>query len=163
MRHDFEVEQDLRFQYREWQGERIGWVIIALLIGAALGGFFGHHPLARVTGHTPDGRLFIQYDRYARYEATVDLLVMLEPGKDGSNLVRLWFDPHYLDSLKVVAVSPVPLRGEAREGGRAFVFQTDGSRFTATVSIQFESMGLVHGSVWADDGSPIMVSHVVWP
>jgi hypothetical protein len=163
MRNDFEVEQDLHFQYREWQAERIGWVIIALLIGAALGGFFGHHPLARVTDHASDGRLSIQYDRYARYETNVEFLVTLEPDKDGSHIVRLWFDPLYLDSLKVVAVSPVPLRGEAREGGRAFVFQTDGSRFTATVSIQFESIGLVHGSVWADDGSPIMLSHMVWP
>lgn len=163
MRNDFQVEQDLRFQYREWRGERIGWVIIALLIGAALGGFFGHHPLARVTGQSSDGRLSVLYDRYARYEANAELIVTLEPDADGAQIVRLWFDPHYLDSLKVLAVSPVPLRGEAREGGRAFVFQTDGGRFTATLSVQFDTIGLVHGSVWADEGKSLSVTHMVWP
>lgn len=163
MRNDFEVEQDLRLQYHEWHVERIGWFIIALLMAAALAGLFGHHPLARVSGHTSDGRLSIQYDRFARYETNAELLVTLQPDADGSGIVRLWFDPHYLDSLKVLAVSPVPLRGEAREGGRAFVFQTDGSRFTATLSLQFESIGLVHGNVWADEGKPLSLSHMVWP
>lgn len=163
MKNDLEVEQDLPFQYREWRIERIAWFIIALLLLAAALGVFGRHPFARVTVHTSDGRLSVQYDRFTRYQTNVDLLATLQPAKEGSGIVRLWFDPQYLDNLKVVAVSPLPVRGEAREGGRAFVFQTDGTQFTATVSVQFETIGLVHGRIWTDEGKPLALSHLVWP
>ena len=163
MRNDLEVDQDLHFQSREWRAERIGWLIIASLLLAAAFGVFGGHPLAKVTVQTSDGRLSIQYDRYTRYQTNVEFLVTLVPDQDGSGLASLWFDPEYLDNLKVLAVSPMPVRGEAREGGRAFVFQTDGSRFTASLSVQFETMGWVRGSVWTDQGKPLALSHLVWP
>ena len=129
---------------------------------AAVIGLFGHQPLARVTAHTSDRRLFIQYDRYARYETNDEFLLTLEP-QDGAEVVRFWFDPKYLDALKIVAVSPVPVRGEARQGARAFVFRTDGSRFTARVSFQFERAGFLHGHVWVDEGTPLTLNHLVWP
>lgn len=163
MKNDLQLEQDLGFQRRQWRMERIGWVGIASVLAAGLLGVFGHHPLSRATGHTPDGRLIVEYDRFARYQSNAELHVLFEPGTDGSRIVRLWFDPQYLDSVKVTAVSPSPVRGEAREEGRGFVFQTEGHRFTAVVSVQFEAAGLVRGRVWADQGEPLAVSHFVWP
>lgn len=163
MKNKLEVEQDLHFQYREWRIERIGWFVIGLLLVAATLGVFGHHPLAKATVQTSDGRLSVQYDRFTRYQTNVDFLATLEPDKDGSGIAHLWFDPQYLDNLKVVAVSPVPLRGEAKIGGRAFVFKTDGTRFTATVSVQFETIGSVHGRIWTDEAKPLALSHFVWP
>jgi hypothetical protein len=141
--------------------ERTGWLFMAVILVAGLLGVFGHHPLSRATGRTAR-RLTVEYDRFARYQSNVELRVLFEPGTDGSNLVALWFDPDYLDCIKVVAVSPLPVRGEARDEGRGFVFQTDGSRFTATVSVQFETAGLVRGRVWADHGQPLRMSHMVW-
>lgn len=162
MQNDLEVDQDLAFQHRLWRVERIGWLLIAVLIVAALMGLFGQQPLARVTDHTSDSRLSIQYDRYARYETNNEFLLTLEPqGRAG--VLRLWFDSEYLDALKIVAVSPVPLRGEAREGGRALVFQTDGRRFTARIAFQFEHAGFLDGRVWVDEGMPLSLSHLVWP
>ena len=91
------------------------------------------------------------------------MLVTLEPGESGEAVVRLWLDQDYLDAFKVTAVSPIPVRGEARDGGRAFVFQTDGSRFTAVLSGQFQAIGMVHGSVKVDEGEPLAMTHFVWP
>ncbi len=162
MRHDLELDQDLAFQHRQWRVERICWLIIALLLVAALMGLFGRQPLARVSDHTSDRRLSIHYDRYVRSENNVEFLLTVEP-QDGAGIVRLWFDPEYLDAVKIVAVSPVPLRGEARDGGRALVFHTDGSRFTASLSVQFESAGFLHGRMWVDEGPPLTLSHLVWP
>ena len=72
-------------------------------------------------------------------------------------------DQEYLDAFKVTVVSPLPVRGEARDGGRAFVFQTDGSRFTAILSGQFQAIGMVHGRVKVDEGESLAVAHFVWP
>ena len=163
MEKKIEIEQDLPFQYRQWRLERIGWAFIACCLTAAFLGAFGHHPLARASAQTADGRLTIQYDRFARADSNADLFVTFEPRTKGDGVVRLWFDPEYLDAFNVVAVSPIPLRGEARQGGRAFVFQTDGSRFTATLSVQFQTVGIVHGSLKADEGDALVVTHFVWP
>lgn len=130
---------------------------------AALLGLFGHHPLALVTHRTPDGRLSIHYDHFARVESASALRLTLEPGKDGERVIRLWLDQEYLDALQLTTVSPTPIRDEARNGGRTFVFQTDGSRFTATLSVQFQAVGTVHGSVRADDGEALLVTQFVWP
>ncbi|MEP7151377.1 MAG: hypothetical protein ABI856_06680, partial [Nitrospira sp.] len=64
-----QIEQDLPFQYRQWRLERIGQVLLACCIVAALLGLFGHNPLSTTTGQTSDGRLSIHYDRFARIES----------------------------------------------------------------------------------------------
>jgi len=158
-----DIEQDLPFQYRQWKLERIGQVLIACCILAALIGLFGHNPLSTATRQTADGRLSIHYDRFARTESNSDFLVTFEPGKGTDGVVRLWLSQEYLDAFKVTAVSPVPLRGEARDGRRAFVFQTDGSRFTAILSVQFQAVGMVRGSVKVDEGEALTLTHFVWP
>jgi hypothetical protein len=158
-----ELEQDLQFQYRHWRVERIGWVIIALVVCAGLLGLFGHHPFIRAVAQAPDGQLLIEYDRFVRYESNVDFRVALTSDRDGGGVTRIWFDEEYLDSINVLAISPMPLRGEAQEGKRAFVFQTNGDRFTASFSAQFKTIGMVHGRVNADKGQTVVLSHLVWP
>jgi hypothetical protein len=160
---NIDIEQDLPFQYRQWRLERVGQAVIACWIMAALFGLFGHSPVSTVTGQAADGRLSIDYERFARIESNSDLLVTLEPGESRAAVVRLWLDQEYLNAFKVTAVSPVPVRGEAGDGGRAFVFQTDGHRFTAVLSGQFQAIGMVHGRVRVDGGEPLALTHFVWP
>ena len=163
MGNKIDIEQDLPFQYRQWRMERLGQVLIACCIMAAILGLFGHSPLSTAARQTVDGRLSIHFDRFARTESNSDLLVTFESPKGADGIVRLWLDQEYLDAFKVTAVSPVPIRGEARDGARAFVFQTDGSRFTATLSGQFQAVGMVQGSVKVDEGETLAVTHFVWP
>ena len=158
-----ELEQDLKLQDRHWRVERVGWVLIALIMCAGLLGLFGHHPFTRAVAHTSDGQLLLEYDQYARYESNGDFRVTLTPDLNGRGVIRIWFDDAYLDSLNVLAVSPMPIRGETREGKRAFVFQMDGDRFTAIFSVHFKQIGLVHGRVNADEGQTVVLSHFVWP
>lgn len=160
---ELEIPQELTFQYRHWRRERIGWVLIAVVLAAGLLGIFGHHPLARATTQSKDGMFTIEYDRYARYESNAELALMVEPDKQGDGIIRLWFDVDYLDSLKVVGVSPLPLRGDAREGGRDFVFQSDGHPLTALLSIQFQRVGIVRGRVRINEGEILPITHFVWP
>lgn len=160
---ELEIPQDVSFQYRHWRRERIGWVLIACIIAAGSCGIFGHHPLARATAQTADSRLTVEYDHYARAESSGELVIVMKPDPRGDGIIRLWFDAKYLNSLQVLAVSPLPLRGEARQGGRDFVFQTDGQPVTAMVSIQFQRVGVVHGRVRLNEGEAVNVAHMVWP
>jgi len=157
-----QLEQDLPFQYRQWRIERVGWTVIGLIVLAALSGLFGHHPLARSTVETPDQKLVIEYDRFARYESNAEIKVSVA-GVENEKLFTLWVDEEYLDAFKFMDVVPVPVRGGARQGSRGFVFQTEDSRFTVKLSIQFQSFGLVTGGMSGNDGDRVLLHHLVWP
>src|SRR3712207_4138009 len=51
---DLEVAEDLTFQRREWAAQRVGWVLLALVIAAALAGLLGRGPLS-TTRRESDG------------------------------------------------------------------------------------------------------------
>ena len=159
----FEIEQDLAFQEREWRWERISWLVIALILIAALMGLFGHHPFARITSQTLNGQVVIDYERYGRYDSSAQIVIKSTPAYAHNNMVHVWLDAEYLDAINVISASPWPLRGEAREGERAFVFHTDGRPFSVTLSIQFHSIGLVRGRVRVDEQEPLSLTHMVWP
>jgi hypothetical protein len=161
--NNLEIEQDIAFQYRHWRRERLGWMVMALILIAGLSGIFGHHPLAKATSRTADGQLSIDYDRYARFDSSAEIVVTVRPEGQKDEPTRLWFDAAYLDSLRVLAVSPQPLRGEAREGERAFVFQTNGHPFTAVLAVQFQTVGIVHGHPRVDEQEALLLTHLVWP
>jgi len=161
--NNLEIEQDIAFQYRHWRRERLGWMVMALILVAGLSGVFGHHPLAKATSRTADGQLSIDYDRYARFDSSAEIVVTVKPEGQRDGPTRLWFDAAYLDSLRVIAVSPLPLPGEAREGERAFVFQTHGHPFTAVLAVQFQTVGIVHGHARVNEQEALLLTHLVWP
>lgn len=159
-----EIERNLEFQYSTWRIQRIGWVCIGLTLCSGLMGLFGHHPLAITTEETADSRLSIEYSRYTRYESHADIRVKLTAqDNDSIQIIRLWFDDAYLDALTIVAVSPVPLWGESRNGQRAFVFQSEAQQFTATFRVQPQTSGIVRGTIRADNGDVLPITHFVWP
>jgi hypothetical protein len=61
-----EVNADIEFQRRVWRVQRIGWLIIAAVIVAALLGVFGGGPLSRAAVQG-DG-LRLEYERFARLQ-----------------------------------------------------------------------------------------------
>ncbi|BCA55984.1 hypothetical protein W02_31240 [Nitrospira sp. KM1] len=158
-----DLKQDLPFQYRQWKSERIGWGILALFIAAALGGLFGHHPLARTSASSSDGHLVVTYDRFARYGSQSDISVRIKNSAFKEGTVRLWIDESYLNDLYVQVTSPFALPGDSREGSRAFVFKATGEDATMSFALEFRSLGRLSGRVRLDDGTPVTLSHFIWP
>lgn len=158
-----EIREDLTFQYRHWQRERAGWIGIACILAAALLGMFGHHPFSRMTTQTENRSLVIAYDRYGRAESSAGMTITVTPEKQEEGTTRIWFNAEYLDAVRVVSLSPMPLRGEARDGGRAFVIQTDGRPFTIMLSVQFRTFGVIQGQVKINEDAPLSFTHFVWP
>ena len=64
-----ELHQDPRFTRRIAAIQRAGWVVMGLVIAAALLGLFGAGPLSRATAEAADGTLRLEYDRFGRLSA----------------------------------------------------------------------------------------------
>lgn len=56
-----EVSQDLNFQRREWVVQRVGWVVMAVLLVAALLGLFGPGPLSKSIAGSASGPVRAEY------------------------------------------------------------------------------------------------------
>ncbi len=163
MARDLDIQDDLPFQFRHWKWQRVGWWGIACVLSAGLLGLFGHHPFSRTTAQTEDGMLVVTYDRFGRAASEAEIFLAVTSTTHDEGTCRVWFDADYLDAVRVVSVSPLPVRGEARQGGREFVIQTDGSRATVLLSVQFHTFGMIRGQVRIDDDHAVTITHVVWP
>lgn len=72
-----ELEDDMRFQHRLWRIERLGWLLMALLVVAAAAGL-GPGPLART--QASGERLLVEYDRVARLDTATEIDLRTGPG-----------------------------------------------------------------------------------
>jgi hypothetical protein len=72
-----ELEDDMRFQHRLWRIERLGWVLMGLLVVAAAA-ILGPGPLART--QASGGRLLVEYDRVARLHTATEIDLRTGPG-----------------------------------------------------------------------------------
>ena len=67
---NLDVHQDLPHERLEWTFEPIGWVVIALVLLAALAGLLGRGPLSRATVGHDGAALRVEYNCLARYQVT---------------------------------------------------------------------------------------------
>jgi hypothetical protein len=70
---DLEIQQDLNYQRREWRIQRLGWVVMRLVILAALLGLLGNGPLSKASVTATDGSLRLDYHRCWHYRNPMTL------------------------------------------------------------------------------------------
>jgi hypothetical protein len=141
---DLEIDQDLTFQRRAWMVQRVGWVVMALLIAAALAGVLGSGPLSRQTARAP-GALEVEYQRFGRYQDAETLTVRLEPAVTAVPLVRLSVNREFLDHSAIERVVPAPERVEAAERRVVYSFRVagPGQPFPVTFNARPQRIGPV--------------------
>lgn len=103
---DLEIEQDLAFQEKEWRVERAGWIVMALLVLAALAGLFGSGPLSKV--EVRNGALQVHHDRVLRNHAPTELNLYLTPTQIQDGMVSFWIDRETIDRFQVEQITPEP-------------------------------------------------------
>jgi hypothetical protein len=112
-----ELEDDMRFQHRLWRIERLGWLLMALLVGTAAI-FLDPGPLAR--SEAGDGRLAVAYDRAARLDTATEIRLRIRPGPEP---VALRLSGPLLQEAEIRSSLGAALRAGA-EG--AFLFDVTG-------------------------------------
>ena len=104
-----EILLDPAFQRREWVIQRIAWVLMGVILLAALLGLFGDGPLSHASARSPDGRIRVAYERFLRNHAPGEFSVFVEPGAvDADGRVRVWLARDYLESVRLKEVVPAP-------------------------------------------------------
>ena len=102
-----EIEEDLRFQRKEWLFQRVGIAILfASVIAAALGATGMGGPLSHAEAGERGGPLFVEYERVVRRSAKASMKLHFR--SDPPGFIQFWVSAPYLADVIVESVSPTP-------------------------------------------------------
>jgi hypothetical protein len=122
--HTIQIEQDLAYQRKAWKVERVGWVVMTLLVVGALLGVFGAGLLSRGQRSDGSGRLSLSYDRLARHEASSVLTLEVgDPVTEG--LLEVSIDRGFLAGVELEQLLPEPDHARAAGDRVVLSFRTE--------------------------------------
>ena len=100
---------------------RMGWLIFAALLLAALAGLLGPGPLSSRTAEADLG-LSADYQRFVRNHAPADLRIRVVPPA-GQDSIRLLVGNAFLEATELRNVKPEPDSVEVTPEGHVYVFE----------------------------------------
>jgi hypothetical protein len=160
-----EINQDLGFLAKAWKVQRIGWVIMVLLLLAGLAGLLGSGPLSRATAGADGDPVQVQYERFARYRTPTELHFRLSSAALRDGEYSVWLSRDLLQQLQVEAVSPPPERVETGTAQLRYIFAA--ANPTGPTGITFfvkpEHIGRLSGQVGPPDGLPLNLDMFIYP
>lgn len=126
--HQSAFQAEYEYHRREWAAQRIGWVVMTLLLVAALAGLFSSGPLSDVTAQV--GSHQVEYERFARYGARTKLIVTTHSEVLVGDLPVRISHP-FIDAHRIEAITPEPR--SMSDAGDAVEFVFDASSTTRIV------------------------------
>lgn len=135
---DLQLSDDIDQQRRDWIFERIGWVLLAAALFAALAGLFGPGIFGTARASAADGTLSVEYLRFVRARSPQELRVIVEPQNNGDSRFQVWIDSAYVDALSLERVTPQPDTVHAGAQRMTFEFAWDGAPGQVPITFEIE-------------------------
>lgn len=156
LKTSLDLEDEIRLHETGWAIQRIGWVIILLLLVAAALGIFGTGMLSQTqvdqTGHT------IIFEKFARYEAPMQLTVH---AKSKNNNIEIRLPEIYFESIELDKIVPEPHETDLAQGNVVFTFQSK-DRSAIKFYLTPEKTGQVKVHIQVNE-SDFIITHFIYP
>ena len=153
-----EIQQDPPFQDREWRIQKVGWVLMALLLISALAGLTGRGPLA--DAEQSNGGAVLQYDRITRHFSKTQIRLRLQQPVTGP--LEVWMTRAYLDGLTVDDITPEPDSMSASADRVWFSFSARGP-LLITFQVEPDAMLMRHAEIGLSTGARFRLRQFVLP
>lgn len=156
------VRENVQLQTRQWRLERVGFLVMLLIIVLCLLGLFSGGPLSQVQQRTASGDLQVDYQRFLRNGATTTLVVTVRSQAGAEALVQ--FDGELLDSGQIETLVPEPVASasHARSGVALRVTPNEEGVARLYVGFRSDAVGLYRFRVSAN-GEALDLQHFIYP
>jgi len=105
-----ELDENLEFQRREWQVQRIAGGVLTVFVAAAGLGLFGSGPLSHAQAGTASAPIWVQYERFVRTGTSFRMRVQCQsPERSPHNEALLRISRAYFDSIRIDRLTPEPI------------------------------------------------------
>lgn len=161
-----QIDQDLKFQQKEWLAEEIGRAAMVLTLLAALLGLLGANgPLSSTTRGQEGDPLWVSYNRFAHWTAPDRLSIHISPEALRENQVRLVVNGSFTQSYEIKNIVPQPDRVEGVHNRLIYQFSAQPSTQPLEITYYFDiqRMGVMTSWFQLPGGEPVMVQQLVYP
>jgi hypothetical protein len=165
MKYSAEIDEDMKFQKREWKMQRIAWLVFGLFLLAAFLGVFGSGPINHSTQVDPQGLLSVEYEPLVRRQSPTRLKLQLKAPAQKTDRAQFWIASDCLDALEISQVTPAPERMEAM--GKRVVYSYPPSREKRELIVGFHFQPLRIGRlpcrIGYPDGTEVEFIQFIYP
>jgi hypothetical protein len=155
-----QLHQDMTHQRREWRVQRIAWVLMGLLMLAALLGLLGPGPLSHAD--VSAAALRVEYSRFEHMQAPGELRIELPADAVQAGTVRLRLNRGFVEQVDLERIDPEPRASAADSDGLIYEFDTRRSPGPVAVVVYYKYRTFGHMPVHvAMEGGPA-VSFAQW-
>jgi hypothetical protein len=162
---DLQIEQDLRFTEKEWRAERVGWVVLGVIVLLALAGLFGPGPLSLSQVEGGDDTLTVAYQKYNRSGGPTALQIEADAVLLSSRQFELRVDRSWLGEMLVDRITPQPSQTVVTGDDVIYTFEVSEGNEPVTVvfDMTVAGMGPTTGRVSAGDQAGVTFSQFLYP
>jgi hypothetical protein len=151
------------FQQREWKAQRAGWVLIALMLVAALVGLLGPGPLSWATAQGADGSVQVEYQRFTHREADDRVSVTLSSAAVTGDSVDVELDGDWVQAMDITGIHPQPQEQTPTPYGVRLSIPTEpGAEVSIQITFRPSDMGPIDGGV-RFNGETVVFDQFVYP
>jgi hypothetical protein len=156
IRTTMQMEDEIRLHEKGWIVQRVGWVILAILLVAAILGVFGDGILSNRT--QTNGNVSISYQRFGRFESQQSLKI------NATSVQReliVSIPQGYLRAMEIDNIIPEPAKQKIENDHLKLSFDAE-ELAEVTVYFNPKQIGTTSASVKIDDQS-FLLSHFIYP
>ena len=151
-----EIDEQIKLHEKGWVIQRVGWVLILLVMVAGLLGLFGEGVLSKQTAAA--GNIKAEYERFMRYEA--EMKVLLEAPNE--HIATISLPQEYLKSFRNVRFEPEPLSNNSTANEIIYHFQP-ASNHIVTLYLTPKGRGSLDGTMKVNGSNAIPLHHFIYP
>ncbi|WP_134092040.1 hypothetical protein [Olivibacter sp. XZL3] len=155
--HSLTLEEDLKLHIRGWKTQKIGAVLILILMILAALGLFGEGLLS-ARKIVKEG-VSVEYEYFLRYQKEMDIAFRLSDQGD----IRVAVPLQYLDRFKVARIVPEPNESVISGDYVIYTFRAEKKgKKLCRFYLQAQKPGSVKGS-WKVNQQHFEMSHFIYP
>jgi hypothetical protein len=164
-RAQIELHEDLEFQRKQFRVERIGWILMAAVLVAALLGVFGSGPLSNAIAESSESGLRVEYSRFARRDAHTRVEIHVDPSLVAKDRLRLRLGGDFMQRVLVQAITPTPERWTVEDRTIVAELPVGGSTGPVPVAVDFSprEFGPTTLELSAGPGRALTIRQFVYP
>lgn len=160
---ELDLKTDRPFQVRFWRFQRFAWIVMAMIIVAALAGLTGKGgQLSRATAAGPQGQ--VDYPRISRWEMTDEMTVSLPSGSADEATIEI--DDAFSKVFQIESTQPAPKESYVTGTGERLVFNLAEPGAGRTISVFIRPLQPAFSpriQMRINNGDPLVLTPVVLP
>jgi hypothetical protein len=158
-----QLDEDMGFQRWEWRVQRVGWVLMVLILVAAVLGFLGGPGfLNDMQWGNQGGSLLVEGRRIERHHRPTEMTVHLDKSAVKDGRVTFWIAESFLKKVKIESVMPEPLEMKRTADRVEMIFAMEGEG-QVKLHVEPDSVGSAQGRMGIVGGGEVEVAQWVLP